>query len=219
MTRLATSKVVLRHLRYVLAADEKRSFRRAAIAQESTISRSIRVFEDEIGFTLFEAEPRPKRLYDAIEAGVADLDDPALQDRVAGLKATRDQAQADALRAQAMLESAPHRAVTPQMLRQFANAARKRMRADGGGYRRDHLRLLAQRCAVAVPDHKAGVDQPPNDDLGRLPRIRDRRRCVGKVLVLALAALNTPPGLSGLAQGGEQYKTAGGGQKSSAMRI
>jgi hypothetical protein len=40
---------------------------------------------------------------------VADLDDPALQDRVAGLKATRDQAQADALRAQAMLESAPIR--------------------------------------------------------------------------------------------------------------
>jgi site-specific DNA recombinase len=86
-----------------------------------------------------EAEPRPKRLYDAIEAGVADLDDPALKDRIAGLKATRDQAQADALRAQAMLESATHQAVTPQMLRQFANTARKRMRADGGGYRRDHL--------------------------------------------------------------------------------
>jgi site-specific DNA recombinase len=96
-----------------------------------------------------EAEPRPKRLYDAIEAGVADLDDPALKDRIAGLKATRDQAQADALRAQAMLESATHQAVTPQMLRQFANTARKRMRADGGGYRRDHLRLLAQRVEVA----------------------------------------------------------------------
>ena len=40
-------------------------------------------------------------------------------------------------------------AVTPQMLRQFANRARKRMRADEGGYRRDHLRLLAQRVEVA----------------------------------------------------------------------
>ncbi|OKO78793.1 hypothetical protein AC630_18315 [Bradyrhizobium sp. AS23.2] len=59
--------------------------------------------------------------------------------------ATRDQAQADAPRAQAMLEDVTRQAVTPQMLRQFANTARKRMRADGGGYRRDHLRLLAQR--------------------------------------------------------------------------
>ncbi|WP_264817712.1 recombinase family protein, partial [Acidomonas methanolica] len=95
-----------------------------------------------------EAELRLKRLYDAIEAGVADLDDPALKDRITGLKATRDQAQADALRAQTMLESATHQAVTPQMLRQFADTARKRMHLDGGGYRRDHLRLLAQRVEV-----------------------------------------------------------------------
>jgi site-specific DNA recombinase len=71
----------------------------------------------------------PSPIYDAIEAGVADLDDPALKDRIVGLKATRDQAQADALRAQAMLEGAARQAVTPQMLRQFANTARIRMRA------------------------------------------------------------------------------------------
>ncbi len=47
-----------------------------------------------------------------------------------------------------MLESATHQAVTPQMLRQFADTARKRMHLDGGGYRRDHLRLLAQRVEV-----------------------------------------------------------------------
>ena len=45
-----------------------------------------------------EADLRLKRLYDAIESGVADLDDPALKDRIAGLKSTRDQAQADAER-------------------------------------------------------------------------------------------------------------------------
>ena len=39
---------------------------------------------------------RLKRLYDAMESGVADLDDPALKERIAGLKAIRDQAQADA---------------------------------------------------------------------------------------------------------------------------
>jgi len=39
-----------------------------------------------------EAELRLKRLYDAIESGVADLEDPALKDRIASLKSVRDQA-------------------------------------------------------------------------------------------------------------------------------
>ncbi|WP_316173156.1 hypothetical protein [Bradyrhizobium sp. SZCCHNRI2049] len=39
-----------------------------------------------------EAEARLKRLYDAIESGVAELTDPSLKDRIAELKAMRDQA-------------------------------------------------------------------------------------------------------------------------------
>ena len=39
-------------------------------------------------------------------------------------------------------------AITPQALKTFARTARKRMRTDGGGYRRDHLRALAQRVEV-----------------------------------------------------------------------
>lgn len=96
-----------------------------------------------------ESELRLKRLYDAIEAGVADLDDPALKDRIDGLKAIRDQAKADAERAQAMLQNSGQKAVTPQMLRKFATTARQRIRLEGGGYRRDHLRALAQRVEVA----------------------------------------------------------------------
>ena len=96
-----------------------------------------------------ESELRLKRLYDAIEAGVADLDDPALKDRIDGLKAIRDQAKADADRAQAMLQNTGQKAVTPQMLRKFAATTRKRIRLEGGGYRRDHLRALAQRVEVA----------------------------------------------------------------------
>ena len=96
-----------------------------------------------------EAEARLKRLYDAIEAGIADLGDPALKDRIDGLKASRDQAKADAERAQAMLQNSGSQAVTPQMLRKFARAARQRIRLDGGGYRRDHVRALAQRVEVA----------------------------------------------------------------------
>ncbi len=96
-----------------------------------------------------ESEARLKRLYDAIEAGVADLDDPALKDRIDGLKAIRDQAKADAERAQAMLQTSGSKAVTPQMLSKFARTARQRIRLEGGGYRRDHLRALAQRVEVA----------------------------------------------------------------------
>ncbi len=96
-----------------------------------------------------ESELRLKRLYDAIEAGIADLDDPALKDRIDGLKAIRDQAKADADRAQAMLQNSGQKAVTPQMLRKFASTARDRIRLEGGGYRRDHLRALAQRVEVA----------------------------------------------------------------------
>ena len=90
-----------------------------------------------------------KRLYDAIESGVADLDDPALKERVASLKAIRDQAQADATRAAAMLETSSQQAITPHMVRRFARTARERIRIDGGGYRREHLRALAQRVEVA----------------------------------------------------------------------
>ncbi len=96
-----------------------------------------------------ESEARLKRLYDAIEAGVADLNDPALKDRIDGLKAIRDQAKADAERAQAMLQNSGSKAVTPQMLSKFARTARQRIRLEGGGYRRDHLRALAQRVEVA----------------------------------------------------------------------
>jgi hypothetical protein len=96
-----------------------------------------------------ESEARLKRLYDAIEAGVADLDDPALKDRIDGLKAIRHRAKADAERAQAMLQNAGSQAGTPQMLSKFAHAARQRSRLEGGGYRRDHLRALAQRVEVA----------------------------------------------------------------------
>src|SRR3546814_18217119 len=34
------------------------------------------------------------------------------------------------------------------MLRKFSSTARRRLRLEGGGYRRDHLRALAQRVEV-----------------------------------------------------------------------
>ena len=48
-----------------------------------------------------------------------------------------------------MLQNSGSQAVTPQMLSKFARTARQRIRLEGGGYRRDHLRALAQRVEVA----------------------------------------------------------------------
>src|SRR5262249_18706804 len=94
-----------------------------------------------------ESDAKLKRLYDAIENGITDLSDSMLKDRIAELKAIRDQARADAERAQDAIERvAP--SITPQTLKTFARQARKRMRTESGGYRRDHLRAFAQRVEV-----------------------------------------------------------------------
>jgi site-specific DNA recombinase len=86
-------------------------------------------------------------VYDAIENGVADLSAPMLKDRIGELKATRDQVRLDAERAEDTIERA-RPTITQQALKTFARTARKRMRIDGGGYRREHLRALAQRVEV-----------------------------------------------------------------------
>ena len=48
-----------------------------------------------------------------------------------------------------MLESSGQQAITLQIVQRFARTARERIRIDGGGYRRDHLRGLAQRVEIA----------------------------------------------------------------------
>jgi site-specific DNA recombinase len=95
-----------------------------------------------------EAEARLKRLYDAIESGVADLGDDSLKERIAELRALKAQAQADEERAKIALEGIGAE-ITPDKLRSFAAVARRRLRGPDGGYRRDHLRALAQRVEVA----------------------------------------------------------------------
>jgi site-specific DNA recombinase len=126
-------------LEEVLASVLDRRHERAERRQEHIAELNRRAAETDL---------RLKRLYDAIESGVADISDPALKDRIVGLKALRDQAQVDAERAQVMLESSGNQAVTPATVRRFADVARQRIRLDGGGYRRDHLRAFAQRVEV-----------------------------------------------------------------------
>ena len=70
-----------------------------------------------------------------------------LKDRITELNVIRDQARADAGRAEGPIERQGP-TITTQSIKTFARTARKRMRIEGGGYRRDYLRALAQRVEV-----------------------------------------------------------------------
>ncbi len=70
-----------------------------------------------------------------------------LRERVTELKSIRDQARADAERAEGALDRVGP-SITPQALKTFASQVRRRMRTESRGYRRDHLRALAQRIEV-----------------------------------------------------------------------
>ncbi|QYU69814.1 protein translocase subunit SecF [Leptolyngbya sp. 15MV] len=145
--------------------------------QERTERRHAHIAE--LNKRATETDLRLKRLYDAIESGVADLDDPDLKDRIASLKAIRDQSRIDAERASAMLESAGQKAISAPMLAKFAQTARQRMRLPGGGYRRDHLRALAQR--VEVSDGEVRIMGSKSDLLRTLAAARGNGTLPGGV--------------------------------------
>src|SRR5712671_6009198 len=70
--------------------------------------------------------------------GIADLSDPMLKDRIAELKAIRDQARTDAERAEDAIERIGP-SITPRALKTFARQARRRMRTESGGPKRFEL--------------------------------------------------------------------------------
>ena len=95
-----------------------------------------------------DADAKLTRLYEAIEAGVLDLDDPNLKSRLADLKRTRDAAGEDVKRAEA--RSGPKAAtLTPELVRRFGVEARAKLRNEAGGFRRHYVQALVQRVEVA----------------------------------------------------------------------
>jgi site-specific DNA recombinase len=94
-----------------------------------------------------EAAAKLTRLYSAIEDGLASAGEEGLKDRIAELAVIRDEARADADRAEAAIDKLGP-TITPESLERFAQAARERMRAPDGSYRREHLRAVAQRVEV-----------------------------------------------------------------------
>lgn len=57
--------------------------------------------------------------------------------------------------------------VTLDMRKGFARKARERLRLDDDGYRRDHLRALAQRVVVADAEVRNGIEVGITTNAGR----------------------------------------------------
>jgi DNA invertase Pin-like site-specific DNA recombinase len=114
--------------------------------QERSKERELRIAE--LNRKSAEAQQRLARLYAAIESGAADVDDPDLAKRIATLKATRDQAEVDAERAAALMDSSSAKTISPELLAEFTKRVKRRLRGSNGKYRRDHLHRFAQRVEI-----------------------------------------------------------------------
>ncbi|SDR45455.1 Site-specific DNA recombinase [Rhizobiales bacterium GAS113] len=95
-----------------------------------------------------DAEAKLTRLYEAIENGLAELDDPNLKGRIAELKRIRDAARADVERAEARNLNGAE--ITPETLVRFARLAREGLRRDDGTFRRSHVQKIVQRAEVGA---------------------------------------------------------------------
>jgi site-specific DNA recombinase len=106
-----------------------------------------------------DAEAKLTRLYEAIENGLAEMDDSNLKGRIVELKRIRDAARADADRAESRSEGGDNR-VTPELLSRFGVEARKKIRDREGGFRRHHLQALVQRVEVGADEIRIRGSKP-----------------------------------------------------------
>lgn len=95
---------------------------------------------------LGDAEARLTRLYNAIEAGVADASDPTLKERVAALKTERDIAQVALDRASA--ELTPNARITPDKIVAFVETMRKNVLEGETAFRRAYIRSIVDQVEV-----------------------------------------------------------------------
>lgn len=93
---------------------------------------------------------RLKRLYDSIEAGIADLDDPELKKRIdlAKLQAREAESYVEALSRRLAINNT---VITDATMRKFVNAAHSRLRESDPSFRRNWLHLFVDQVVVG-PD-------------------------------------------------------------------
>lgn len=93
-----------------------------------------------------DAEARLGRLYQAIEAGIADMTDPTLKDRLAALKAERDGAKKALDRAFAELQ--PSARITAEKIEAFARLMRENVTTGSIPFRRAYIRAVVDQVEV-----------------------------------------------------------------------
>ena len=106
-----------------------------------------------------DADAKLSRLYEAVENGLAELDDSNLKGRIAELKRIRDSARADADRAESREDGEANR-LTPELLHRFGVEARKKLRGEDGSFRRSHLQALVQRVVVSDDEIRLEGSKP-----------------------------------------------------------
>lgn len=92
-----------------------------------------------------EVRLRLKRLLKAIEMGVLNLDEPALQERLAYLQALQTRTAEEIRSLQAELNYAGTLAISPAMLRGIIKVAEQRLLERGHGFRRGYVSVFATR--------------------------------------------------------------------------
>lgn len=92
-----------------------------------------------------EVRLRLKRLLKAIEMGALSLDEPALQERLAYLRALQTRTAEEIRSLQAQLNHTGTLAISPAMLRGIIKAAEQRLLERGHGFRRSYVSVFANR--------------------------------------------------------------------------
>lgn len=95
-----------------------------------------------------EAASALDRLYQAIEAGIVDLDDPQFRQRVEALKLRRDETAEDVKALEKRVNTGGVD-LSPEKLQAFSNAVKERLRNGDPAFRRAYLRLFVDQVELS----------------------------------------------------------------------
>lgn len=118
----------------------------ALIARQTARSQDHAQRMTAIQNKIADTENRLKRLYDAIENGIADVSDPTLKGRLSSLKTERDQAKTAKDRAMAELD--PETRITEDKITAFAALMRENVASGAIPFRRAYLRAVIDQVEV-----------------------------------------------------------------------
>ncbi len=121
MDKLGTSVAELLETRLV-GQERVEGIFESLLARRKSRAAQAQIHVTDLNRPASEAVQRLARLYEAIETGIADLDDLNLKDRVAHIKTLRDETRAEMSCAEAGKLNAT--TITPRMIEKFSIAAR-----------------------------------------------------------------------------------------------